>query len=362
MTQKRTKMTVPNRCSTRLTLLCGMLTLGVAFLPAEQAGTPRPDAVPAEDSGTPVIRAKVHLVLVDVIARNSKTGLPANTLGRESFRIFEDQHEVAITAFDSGAAYATRPIALWFVVICNEPSKSQYGYHAELASGRFAGKEMLLRPALDDLDKRDRVGVAHWCDNGEAQLDLLPTEAKDVAISKLAEVLKPDSARVYSTDPNRTGELTLQKLMRFIVEDAHQRNPQPLPAIVFLHTDQTGMPHDELDRVASTLLETSGIVFGIKDANVAEPFTGRFRDGEQAGVLHYLSGTTGGQYFSVKPELYAKALQSILLQLHFRYELAFKPPAVDRKMHKLRVELVGETKKEHDSVQLSYRYAYIAKP
>ena len=250
-------MTVSNGCRTLLTLICGILTLGVAGLPAQQVGTLQSDTVQAEDSGSPVFRTKVHLVLVDVIARNSKTGLPANTLRRENFRIFDDQHEVAIAAFDSGASYGTRPIALWFVVICNEPSKSQYGYHAELASGRFVGKEMLFRPALDDLDKRDRVGVAHWCDNGEAQLDLLPTEAKDAAISKLAEVLKPDSSRIYKTDPNRTGELTLQRLMRLIVEDAHQRNPQPLPAIVFLHSDHTGMPQDELDRVASALLETS---------------------------------------------------------------------------------------------------------
>jgi len=355
-------MTVSNGCRTLLTLICGILTLGVAGLPAQQVGTLQSDTVQAEDSGSPVFRTKVHLVLVDVIARNSKTGLPANTLRRENFRIFDDQHEVAIAAFDSGASYGTRPIALWFVVICNEPSKSQYGYHAELASGRFVGKEMLFRPALDDLDKRDRVGVAHWCDNGEAQLDLLPTEAKDAAISKLAEVLKPDSSRIYKTDPNRTGELTLQRLMRLIVEDAHQRNPQPLPAIVFLHSDHTGMPQDELDRVASALLETSGVVFGIKDENVAEPFARHFRDGEQAAVLHYLSDATGGQYFSIKPDQYATALQSVLLHLHFRYELAFKPPAVDGKMHKLRVELVGENKKEHDSVQLSYRYAYIAKP
>ena len=354
-------MTVPNACRIRLQFLCGILTLGVAFLPAQQAGSLRPDTASAKDSGTPVLRAKAHLVLVDVIVRNTKTGLPANKLQREDFRIFDDQHEVAIIAFDRGASYGTRPLALWFVVICNEPSKSQYGYHAELASGRFAGKEMLLRPALDDLDKRDRVAVAHWCDNGEAQLDLLPTNAKDLAISKLAEVLKPDS-RNYATDPNRTGEVTLQRLMRLIVDDAQQRNPQPLPAIIFLHSDHTGMPQDELDRVASALLETSGVVFGIKDANVAEPFAGHFRDGEQAAVLHYLSDATGGQYFSVKSDQYATALQSVLLQLHFRYELAFKPPAVDGKMHKLKVELVDEMKKVRSSVQLSYRYAYIAKP
>jgi len=51
----------------------------------------------------------------------------------------------------------------------------------------------------------------------------------------------------------------------------------------------------------------------------------------------------------------------LLLQLHFRYELGFKPPALDRKMHKLEVRLVGVTNEKHDPIQLTYRYAYIAK-
>ncbi len=354
-------MTVFKRLIAAFAFFCGFLAVSAGNLPSQEPSASPPVTVPA-DSDLPVIRSQTHLVLLDVIAHNSKTGLPANKLRRESFQVFDDQHEVPVTTFDSGAGFSTRPVALWLVVICNEPRKSKYGYHAELASGRFAGKEALFRPALEDLDKRDRVGVAHWCDNGEAQLDLAPTEAKDAAIAKLAEVLKPDSSRVYSEDLNRTGELSLQRLMRLIVEDAHQRNPQPLPAVVFLHSDHTGMPDEELERVAGALLETSGIVFGIKDDNVKEPFKGHFTNREQAAVLHYLSDATGGQYFSAPPELYATALQSVLLQLHFRYELGFKPPALDRKMHKLEVRLVGVTNEKHDPIQLTYRYAYIAKP
>jgi len=41
-------------------------------------------------------------------------------------------------------------------------------------SAQFVGKEALFRPALDHLDEQDMVGVAHWCDNGETELDLRP--------------------------------------------------------------------------------------------------------------------------------------------------------------------------------------------
>ena len=43
--------------------------------------------------------------------------------------------------------------------------------------------------------------------------------------------------------------------------------------------------------------------------------------GEQAQILHYMANHTGGQFFKVTPDQYASALESILTQLHFRYQL-----------------------------------------
>ena len=54
-------------------------------------------------------------------------------------------------------------------------------------------------------------------------------------------------------------------MIRLIIQDAHRRNPEPLPAIMFLHGDYTGQPHQKLDQLVNDSLETSGIVFGIKD-------------------------------------------------------------------------------------------------
>jgi hypothetical protein len=52
----------------------------------------------------------------------------------------------------------------------------------------------------------------------------------------------------------------------------------------------------------------------------------------------------------------------ILLQLHFRYELGFIPPAIDGKHHNLRVELTKEAKDNHKGVRLRYRPEYIPVP
>jgi hypothetical protein len=323
---------------------------------ARGSGTSPSAASPQEQSGSaPVFRAASRLVLVDVLAPDPTTGLPLSTLKLEDFRVLDNGHQVPITTFDSGAKFNTRPLGLWLVVICNEQNKGPSG---EFASGWFSGKEAAFRPALNDLAKDDRVGVAHWCDEGTAELDLRPTQDRNAAIDKLQEVLRPISYAAPPEAKMRVGELTLQRLIRLIIDDAHQSNPQPLPVLLFLHSDHTGMPVDEVNLLVDELLETSGIAFGIKNADVKEYPRGHFF-GERGAVLHYLAAETGGQYFSVQAESYASTLQTILQQLHFRYELGFKPPVVDGKRHRLKVEFIGEAKKRYKAVRLRYRPEYI---
>jgi len=75
--------------------------------------------------------------------------------------------------------------------------------------------------------------------------------------------------------------------------------------------------------------------------------------------MHYMAKHTGGEYFSVPPSGYETKLETILMQLHYRYELGFIPLAIDAKRHELRVELTKEAKAEHKGVRLRYRPEYI---
>src|SRR6266404_6154572 len=295
------------------------------------------------------IRVQTSLVLVDVISQEPKNGLPVRDLKKEDFRVYDKGHEVPIASFDAGARYATRPFILWLSVICNERGKIG-------GSAEFVGKEALFRPALDHLDKRDTVGVAHWCDNGETQLDLLPTVDRNTPLRVLADTIKPISFEVGGKS-NLVGEDTYRKMLRLIIQDAHRRNPQPLPVIVFLDGDHTGQPRYELDQVVDDFLETSGMVFGIKDRRA--PIVPVWTNGEVSEIEHYMADQTGGQFFSATPAGYAGALEMILIQLHFRYELGFIPPAIDGKHHNLKVELTKEAKENHKGIRLRYRPEYI---
>jgi hypothetical protein len=152
------------------------------------------------------------------------------------------------------------------------------------------------------------------------------------------------------------GEMTFRKMVRTIIQEAQRRNPQPLPALVFLDGDYTGQPKSELNHLIDDFLETSGIVFGIKDER--SPSLGPLLF-EQGQIMHYMAEQTGGQFFAAPPAGYSAALEAILMQLHFRYELGFVPPALDGKRHKLKVVLTKDAKEKHKGARLRFRSEYI---
>ena len=308
-------------------------------------------SAPMATAQAPTIRVQSSLVLVDVITQDRKSGLPVRDFKKGDFRLFDNRHEVRVATFDAGARYDTRSITLWLVVICNESGLPKFG-----ASAEFLGQEALFRPALNHLEPHDSVGIAHWCDNGDSQLDLLPTEDRDKAIQELSEALKPIPFEGGTSASDEAGEQAFRKLIRLIIRDAYRRNPKPLPVIVFLHGDHTGQPHGELNKLVDDFLETSGIVFGIRDYRSPNP---HFIIGEQAKIMHYMAKYTGGQYFSTSSSEYERTLETILMQLHFRYQLGFIPLAIDGKRHELRVELTREAKAGHKGLRLRYRPEYI---
>jgi len=53
------------------------------------------------------------------------------------------------------------------------------------------------------------------------------------------------------------------------------------------------------------------------------------------------------------------ALEWILVQLHFRYELGFVPPEIDGKRRELKVELAKDAREKYKRVRLRFRHEYI---
>ncbi len=315
-----------------------LLALGSAVAQEDSSVTHSPQ------SPENTFHSSSNLVLVPVIAL--KNGLPDKTLKRDDFRVFDNGRPVSIKTFDSGAQFSTRPLALWFVVQCN-----MQGWEKE-GSGFFTGQINLFKPALKDLDKQDTVAVAHWCDDGQSKLDLLPTSNVEEATTTLEQVLAPT---LNPDDHDRTGELALQKTLQLIIDATRSLVPEPVPVVIFLYGDYSGMPRSEADHFIDELLETSAVAYGLKDRRSPRIWL----LGEQGAVANYIATETGGEYLRVTPETYATGLRTILQQLHGRYELGFKPEALDGKRHKLRVTLDEGVQNQRKRLRLRYRLAYV---
>ena len=305
---------------------------------------------PATHSPEITFHSSSDFVLVDVIARSVKDGLPDKTLQKSDFQVFDNDQPVTIRTFDIGAQFTTRPLALWFVVQCN-----MQGYEAK-GSGLFTGQISLFEPALKFIEKQDTVAVAHWCDDGRSNIDLLPTRSVEDVLTALEQALATGPETKID---DRAGELALQSTLQHIVDTTRSSKPEPLPVLIFLYGDYSSMNRSEANHFIDELLETSAIAFGVRDRRSPHLL---FAPGEQRAIAHYIATQTGGQYFNASPETYASALAEVLQQLHFRYELGFKPELLDGKRHKLRVQLADTVKNQHKDVRLRYRLAYVPIP
>src|SRR3974377_2125264 len=204
-------------------------------------------------------------------------------------------------------------------------------------------------------------------DNGK--LVPLPTHDIDQAIAATEKALQKRPFKNPSCDPklpNRAsacpGERALREMMQKILQNTRDGKPERVPVIVFLYGDHSGMPEKAVDEMVDNVLATSGVVFGITDITIGPSQSHWNRSQERGAIIHYMVAETGGQYFAVPENLYGTALDSILMQLHFRYELGFKPTAVDGKRHAVQVELVGDAKEKYGATTLRYRPAYIPTP
>jgi len=294
------------------------------------------------------IHAATNLVLVDVIALRGATQRPDMSLQRGDFLLYDNGHPVSIKTFDSGAR--ARPLALWFVVQCTMKDWEKQG------SALFHGQVDLLKPALGHLVQADMVAVAHWCDDGQAKIDLTPTNDVNTAISAVEQVLTPI---VDPASHSRSGELALQKTLQLIVDSTRSLPHDTVPVLVFLYGDYSAMPRPEADQFIDELLGSSAIAFGLRD-NRSPRIHGH--GGEQGAIAKYFATQTGGQYFTATPESYASTLEQILEQMHSRYELGFRPETLDGQRHSLLVKLSPAARKSRTGLRLRCRTAYIPLP
>lgn len=289
-------------------------------------------------------------VAVNVVALNAKTDAILPNLTQDDFRLFDNNRQIPIVSFGSGAHYRVAPIALWLVLKCNN-----FGNH-DFASAFMRGKTQYLLPALAHLDKDDAVGVAHWCGNGTQAIDLPPGHDPNAAIAALNTILKQKAVE----DTNRQAENAEQRMVEMILADAKASSPRRLPVIVFLYGDAGYAFAYEADNILRDLLSTHGIIYGLNNAGYHFDPSAMIGGGEIYYEIHYLAQSTGGNVYGTPyPDKLSSALDYILLQQHFRYTLGFQPTSFDGKKHDLKIELTPSGQQKYANAVLRYRSQFI---
>ena len=290
------------------------------------------------------------IVAVDVVALNAKTSAIVPGLSKSDFRLLDNGRETPIVSFGSGAHYSVSPIALWLVLSCND-----FGV-VDFASAFMRGKTQYLLPALTHLDKTDTVGVAHWCGNGTQAIDLPPEHNPDAAIGALNDLLKQKPVE----GTNRQAEDAKQRMVEMILAGTQKMSPRHLPVLVFLYGDAGYAFQNEADNILRGLLATPSFVYGLNNAGYHFDPSAMYGGGRVYYEVHYLSLSTGGNvYGTPDPTQFSKALDYILLQMHFRYTLGFKPAAFDGKKHDLKIELTVDGQRKYADAVLRYRSQFI---
>jgi hypothetical protein len=262
--------------------------------------------------------------------------------------VLEGHDAAHINSFAAGSDARARPVALWFVVQC--PLERAYTNWISYGSGFMKGKTASFAPVLNKLGERDTVAVAHWCDNGEFGLDLLPSLDRGAPQRSLDAVLDSPRARV-STTP---GEVALHDVVMKIRDTARQATPNAQPVIIFLYGDHSGMHHDQVQELLDDTVGPLPIVYGINNGAVSIRNLPVTNEWTQMYVVHFLADRTGGRVLSSMRGNYAGDLEQILDEVRGRYEIGFVPEAAAGRRYDVKVKLSDAGRKKLKAVNLSY--------
>jgi len=217
------------------------------------------------------------------------------------------------------------------------------------------------------------LGVAHWCDDGQAKVDAPLGTDVDAALKSIDQLLDAKVANVN----DRAGEQAMQHMVRMVDESTRSAKPNPppdpqsgpkavetyMPVFLFLYGDQSGTDSREANSIIEDVLESSGMVYGLSLVELHHDVLEDVGSGQTFNQAHYYSRTTGGQYYSTsQAALFGPTLDYIVAQVHVRYTLGFQPSKLDGKPHELRVELTKDAQSRFPKTTLRFRIECIPKP
>ena len=289
----------------------------------------------------------VNLLLINAFVESPETHAPVQGLNYSDFQVFDNGTPLEPVVFVSAATDTSRPVEIWFLASCPQQGRSWIG------SGFATGDASAFRQALANLGSDSSVGVAHWCANGDAGADLLPTQDREAPFVALETICHKDRVAASEASSRRS----LQRALDLVIEKSGGQNHQALPVIVALSGGSLGISKDDAELMAKRLLYRGAILYDVENRH--EVSMGGHRK-EESPSLQSISRQTGGRMYPVGHENYLHGINEIIDGLRFQYTLGLRPSDIDGQWHTLRVKLTQAALRKHHFVRIDYPTGYLA--
>lgn len=287
----------------------------------------------------------VNLLVINVFVESPETHAPLQGLNYSDFQVFDNGTPLEPLVFI--ASDASRPVEIWLLASCPQQGQSWDG------SGLALGDVSAVKQALGNLDSASSVGVAHWCANGDAGADLLPTQDREAPFVALETISRQDPVEPSEGSSKRA----LQGALDLVIEKSGGQNHQALPVIVLFSDGSLDISKDDAELMAKRLLYRGAILYDVENRHEVSKGV---RRKEERPSLQSISRQTSGRVYSIGHEDYLHVMNSIIDGLRFRYTLGLRPSNPDGHWHMLRVELTRAALRKHRSIRVNYPAGYLA--
>lgn len=317
-----------------------LFSASLAALPAQESSK----AVASE----PAIRVNVNRVHLSVSVADSQ-GRFIQGLRREDFRVLDNNQEQPITSFESS----------------REPTQLVLMIENGIADYLLAGLGKSPLAAADAVVSRlappDRVAIVTYSNHARLALDFTTDKVE------ARRVIKGLYFQLVGT---RTGSSSLN-LTSSLAAALHWLDSVRGSKTIILFSTGIDTSAPQTLRIAREKVVTSDVrilalsVFG----NIRKPTKGRRMSPDERDEWAYvkqniaeadqrlqqLSRTTGGRvYIPKNPKEFERAYAEVSQFVHGEYVLGFVPPALDGKLHSIRVKV------KHPWSRIHHRQAYLA--
>ena len=294
------------------------------------------NSVGAQEDKEEVERVNTHVVFVDTLVKDQRTGVSVTDLTQDNFEVFDNGKRREISYFSKEGDGRRRALALFIMLAPLDDGARKNFQRPEVV--------ISLASALQKLPPQDEVGLMVLGRAGDAKILTELTRDRAKVVTALTNLQKFSERKMSES-------INAPKVLQDTALSTASQRPNSQVTVVMLTDSVFLMNHMQRDEVAANLLRANVTFNALITGTdfMFKLFTPILKPVENdLGVSwydspQYLAKQTGGDYARPrKKKEYGAALERLIGSLTVRYSIGFtlgEEEADDGQMHRLEVKV-----------------------